>query len=165
MILEKIILNITPALTWFLFVLIFIVTGIIIFYILYKRSKEPEEWKHINIYSNNFDKNTLKKLTESIRYQTVEYDYEASLGELIQMMFFKKIESNKGVSVEELYEVKNSNPQTLRSIINDDRIYNWIIKLDTEKSKNSIFNKKKIKDKEEYLKDVNLILDRMEAWA
>jgi hypothetical protein len=165
MILETVILNISPALTWSLFVLIFTFFGLFVSYILYKRSKEPIEWKHNNSSSIKDDKNILKKFAESIRYQTLEYDYDTSLEEIIQTMFFKKIESVKGISAEELSEVKETNPEALRNLIKDDKIYYWILKSERNKVKTSFFNKKKINERDGYLEDIKLIIDRMEAWA
>ena len=165
MIIETVILSISPALTWFLFVLIFTLLGIFVCYMLYKRSKDPDEWKHKNISSEGDDKSILKKFAESIRYQTIEYDYNTSLEEIIQTMFFKKIESAKGISAEELFEVKEKNPEALQGIIRDDLIYNWILESEINKVKTGFFNKKKINDKEEYLRDIKLIIDRMEAWV
>lgn len=165
MILENILLSIDPALTWLLFVLIFTIAGFVFFYMLYTHSKDPEEWRHKNISSENKDKNILKKFAKSIRHQTINYDYDTSLEEIIQMMFFKKIEANKGISAEELCEVKDTNPEALKNIIRDDTIYSWILKSEQDKAKNSFFSKKKINDKEEYLKNIKSIIDRMEAWA
>jgi len=164
MITENIMISISPALNWILFIIVFGTIGGFIFYFLYKHSKDPEEWRHKSIYSEKDDESTLKKFADSIRYRTIEYDYDTSLEEVVQMMFFKKIEAVKGVSAEELFEVKEKNPEALQSIIRDDLIYNWILKSEGKKIKNSFFSKKSITDKEEYLKEINLILDRMEAW-
>ena len=165
MILENIIMAINPVFLWFIFVIFFITLGLVLFYLLYRKSKDPEEWIHRDISSQNQDKSTLKKFAESIRYQTMEYDYNTSLEEIIQMMFFKKIETSKGVSADELYEIKNTNPQMLQSIIRDEEIYEWIIKSEYKNIKNSFFSRKKMSDEGEYIKEINRIIDKMEAWV
>ncbi len=165
MISEHIMISINPALKWSIFVIIFIIAGFALFHLIFKNSKNPKDWKHRNIYSKNHEKANLKKFADSIRFQTLEYDYNTSLEEVIQMIFFKKIEYNKGLSVEELYEIKNKNPEALRNIIADDDIYNWILNSEKEKDKNSFFWKKKTKEEGEYLKKINMVIDKMEAWV
>ena len=63
-------------------------------------------------------------------------------------------------------ELKNSNPDRLIQIIQDKDIVNWIINNEKiKRQKSGWFGKKTRSDKEEYLKSINLILDKMEVWG
>ena len=82
----------------------------------------------------------------------------------MQSIFFEKFRSIRGVSPEELMDLKTKDRTRLHQIIGDDEITDWILGI-KKKKEGFLVKREKIGRKEKYLMDINSILDKMEAWG
>jgi len=157
--------EIGPAL-WFLFIIALSIFGLISIILLFMRSKQPEEWEHKPLTDENYTSGSLTNLAESIRTMPVDYSDNSSLKTHIEMMFYEKIRNIYGFSIGELVEMKNTNPEKLKALINDYEITDWVLNFQN-KGKNSnqgFFDKNKVSKKEIFLQELNQIINKMEGW-
>ena len=154
------------SLIWNVLLLLFIVGGIIGALILYLYSKKPEDWKHESKIDGQYYSGRLKGLAESIKINPVDESSDAPIKKLIQTIFFEKFRSIRGVSPEELMDLKTKDRVRLRQIIGDEEIADWILDVKKKKENKKYFlQRDKIGKKEKHLMNINSILDKMEAWG
>jgi len=154
------------SLIWNVFLLLFIVGGSIGAVILYLYSKKPEDWKHESKIDGGYNTGKLKSLAESIKINPIDGSSIAPVKRLIQTIFFEKFRSIRGVSPEELMDLKTKDKVRLRQIIGDEEIADWILDVKQKKeNREYFFKREKIGKKERYLMDINSVLDKMEAWG
>jgi len=154
------------SLIWNVFLLLFIVGGSLGAVILYLYSKKPEDWKHESKIDGGYNTGRLKRLADSIKINPIDESSIAPVKRLIQTIFFEKFRSIRGVSPEELMDLKTKDKVRLRQIIGDDEIADWILDVKQKKENREYFLKReKIGKKERYLMDINSVLDKMEAWG
>jgi len=145
---------------WNILLLLFIVGGIIGASLLYLVSRKPEDWKHESKTEGQYNFGHLKKLAESIKSSSVDEISDISVKKHIQNIFFEKLYCIRGISPEILMDLKTKDEVGLIQIIEDEEISDWI--LDVKKKKDK---KDKTSKKAKYLRDINKILDKMEAWG
>ena len=138
----------------------FILSGIAIIF-LFKYSKKPKKWIHNSFLKESYP-GVLRDLSDSIRSDKKLKQYKSSIDETILMMFFKKIEETKDIPTDKIIEMKKKDPHKLYEIIKDKDIINWMEKIEHKQEvKQSRFGKTK---KQKYLKEINMILNKMEEW-
>ena len=154
------------SIMWNVFLFLFIIGGIIATIIIYQYSKKPEDWKHKSKIDGQYLSGRLKGLAESIKINPIDESSNAQVKRLIQTIFFEKFRSVRGVSPEELMDLKTKDKVRLRQIIGDEDIADWILDVKQKKENKDFFLKReKIGKKERYLMDINSVLDKMEAWG
>jgi hypothetical protein len=134
-------------------------------FFLFKYSKKPKKWSHRSLIKEGLYNGVLRDLSESVKSDKKLNEYKSSIDQTILMMFFKKIEDEKDVSYNELVDMKKKNSSKLYEIIGDNDIINWMRSLEQDKEKTDKFGKIKRINKQKYLKEINTILDKMEAWG
>jgi len=150
---------------WILIIIFCLILISFIIYLFYNSSKNPVNWSNLSFKNDEYNNSIFEDLSKNIRSDKKLKQYNQSIKELMQMMFFHKIESYKKISTEELMELKKNNPKKLYEIIKDDELYNWILNI--QESKKGLEKKKKILNninKQKYLKEINGILNKMEVW-
>lgn len=153
---------------WNFFLFIFIIGSIAAIFVLLSYSKKPEDWQHKSAIREYYASGRLKDLGESIKLTPVDYSDDAPLRKLIRTMFYEKIRSVYGLSAEEIQGLNVKNKKKLEEIIQDKEIVDWILNVKKKEDKSwlhGIFNKSGISGKEQYLMDINSILEKMEAWG
>ena len=148
-ILLLIFLFIHPVFTWTFFIVFFTVTVIIITILFYRKIKKPDKFVHKSYSDNDTFPGLLNDLSKNLKDDKNLREYKS----LITMMFFEKINEKEKISIDELVNLKKNNSKELFQIIGDEEIYNFI----------QNFNGNKL-NKQKYLKEINQILDKMEAW-
>lgn len=139
--------------TWISLIVFCIIFTTISIFFVYKFTKKPEKLVHKpDANKNKFD-GILKDLSENLRNDKKLKQYDSSIKNTIIMMFFHKIEEKKEIKTDKLVEMKKNNSQELFKIIGDKDIFNFI----------QNFDEKKL-NKQKYLKEISMILDKMEAW-
>jgi len=155
-------MNITAILIWISLIISCIVLSVVAIILLIKNSEKPKKWIHKPFSKNRSYPGILRDLSDSIRSEKKLYQYSSSINETLLMMFFKKIEDQKDIPANKLIEMKKKDPNKLYEIIKDEDIINWMEKIENKnQDKSGRFGKIK---KQKYLKELSLILDKMEAW-
>jgi hypothetical protein len=152
------------SIIWRTFILFFIVGAIIISLILYLYSKKPDDWKHESKIDGGYCPGRLKDLAESIKINPNDQTSDVSAKKLIQDIFFEKFRTLRGVSIDELMDLKTKDRVRLRQIVGDEEIADWILNI-KKKKVNSLLKRNKIGKKEKYLMEINSVLDKMGAWG
>lgn len=153
---ENLMINIiflTNVFIWIFFIILF--TMAIIFFTIfsYRYSDEPKKFGSISNLDNETSSSILKDLSENLRNEKKLKKYKSSIKDTIIMMFFQRIEDKKKLSKEKLVKLKKTNSKELYDIINNEEIYDFIQNFD-EKNMN----------KDNFQKEINIILDKMERW-
>jgi hypothetical protein len=153
---------------WISILLIAIIVGILVFIFFYKYSKNPDEWGNKTLLDEGY-LGELKDFTESLKSGLYEYKYNTTLEQTLQLMFFKKVEANKGIPLDQLIDIRNRSPHQLYQIIQNDEIVNWIytsLKFGKDRIKKpNWFTKYDPLKIEKYLNEIDYILNKMEAWG
>lgn len=138
---------------WTSFVIFCIAATVIVTLILYKFSNKPEEYDHASNLKEKQIPGLMRDLSTNLRDEKKLKKYRSSIKNTIIVMFLQKIQDKEKLSKEKLIEMKNNNPQEFYQMIGDKDINNFIQNFDENKI-----------NKEKYLKEINMILDKMEAW-
>ncbi len=147
---------------WISLIISCIILSVIAIILLFKNTKKPKKWIHEPFSKNKSFPGVLRDLSDSIRSEKKLYQYSSSIDKTLLMMFFKKIEDKKDISIDKLLEMKKEDPNKLYEVIKDEYIINWMENLENKnQDKSGRFGKIK---KQKYLKELSLILDKMEAW-
>ncbi len=141
------------VLVWTSFVIFCIAATAIFTLLLYKLSNKPEEFDHRSSLKEKQIPGLLKDLSTNLRDEKKLKKYRSSIKNTIIVMFLQKIEEKEKLSREKIIDMKNNKPREFYQIIGDKEIYNFILNFDENKV-----------NKEKYLKEINMILDKMEAW-
>jgi hypothetical protein len=158
--------SLTP-LVWNLLLVLFLIAGSIIGVVLLKISKKQEDWKHEPELKETYHAGRLKNLAESIKQTPTYQQDENALKKLIEKIFFEKIQSILGFSIQEMIEMKKKDQQRLRKIIHDEQLADWVLNVKRKtfsKEKSGLFHRQ-IKKNEQYLMELTGILEKMEAWG
>ena len=155
-----------PA-AWGLFLFIFIICSIGALIITLNFSKKAEDWQHKSAVGDYYASGRFKDLAESIRLTPIDFHSTSPLKNLIETAFYERIRSTRGLSDKEIQEIFSKNKNVMDEIIQDKEIVDWILNIRKKEEKwiSRIFNKSKISKKEQYLMDINSILDKMEVWG
>ena len=100
----------------------------------------------------------------SIRSGSLDYSEYSPVKAHVEMMFFEKIRTRHGISVEELVKMKNNNPEKLRALINDNKIADWMLNIREKKQDQKKINKGRNK-KKIFLMELSSIIDKMDVWG
>jgi len=149
-----------PVLIWMFLIVAFIIFILIATILLFKYSKKPKNWTHSSLTEDSYT-GILRDLSDSIKSEKKLSQFCSSIDETLMMMFFKKIENLKDVPYDRLIDMRKNNSHQLYEIIKDGDIINWIEKIEKEEKTDKI---KRI-NKQKYLKEIKIILDKMEAWG
>ena len=155
-------------LVWYFFLFFLLIIGIVAGVLIFYYSKNPKDWEHIPTIDDYFAPGKLQYFAESMKMMPVDYSDTSSMKEYIQIIFFEKIRASHGISVRELFKLKEQNPNKLSEIIKDKEIIDFIYNFEKKEEKIGLFNyfkKDKINLREKYFKDINLILEKMEVWG
>ena len=153
---------------WYFLLVLLIIGGIILGALLLVFSNKPFNWEHIPISNNNFPVGKLINFADSIKNDSLDINQYSSLKNQIDNLFFEKISTVNGLSINEIIEIKQKNPEKLKKIVRDNDINNWIFSPEIFREKTGIFNYfKKNKDqiRQKNLLKINVIIDKMEAWG
>jgi len=156
------------SLVWYFFMIFLIIVGIIAGVLIFIYSKKPDEWEHKPIIDEYFAPGKLQYLVESIKAMPIDYSDESPMKEYIQIIFFEKIRSSHGISVRELFNMKEKNPRKLANIIKDKEIVDFILNFKKKEEKTgfeNLFKKDKIDLRKKYFGDLKIVLDKMEVWG
>ena len=145
-------------LIWTFLMISVVVVTVLVFVLLYKFSKNPENWAKKPSEDIDIKPGMMKDLSSSIKSDKKLNEYSSSIRNALMMMFFQKVEAVKDISTNEMVDIKNNNSSQLYTIIQDADIVNWILNLD-DNSKTKKINK------QNYLNEINLVLEKMEAWG
>jgi hypothetical protein len=151
---------------WVFFLFIFMIGCIVALIILISHSKKPEDWQHKSVTGEYYASGRFKDLAESIKLITPDYIDNSHLKKLIITTFYEKIQSTRGLSVDDFKELNKKNKKKLEEIIQDRDIINWILNVSTKKE-NWLTNilKSKPSKRDQFFVDINIVLDKMEAWG
>lgn len=153
---------------WYFFLLFFIIIGIISVVLIFLYSKIPEEWEHNPTIDKYYEPGKLRYLANSVKLMPVDYSDTSSMKEYIQILFFEKIRALYGIPARELMSLKRKNPEKLHEIIKDKEIVDFILNFENKEEKRKFgdgFKQNRSDRRKKYFKDINLILDKMEAWG
>lgn len=138
---------------WYIFIIFCILITIVLTTFLYRHSKKPEKLDHKSYLNKKNKPGILKDLSENIKNEKKLKQYRSSIKNTIVMMFYQKIGDKEQLTKEKILKIKGNDPEKFYQLINDKDIYNFIQNFDENKI-----------NKEKYLKEINVILDKMEAW-
>ena len=152
--------------TWIFFIVILIISGLIIAALLFSFSDKPADWEHLPLTDDFFSGGRLNNIAKTIKYSSEQGEYWPIKNQ-IETLFFEKVQATRGITHEEINDLKNRDPNKLRSIIKDKEISDWIFNVE-QKEKKRFFDFLRINKEEEKQKNlskINLILDKMEMWG
>ena len=130
-------------------------------------SSKPNDWEHIPLIEEPFPGGRLKGVANTIDYSSNENEY-SPLKNQIEALFFEKVRATRGLSIEEIFEMRNKDPNRLKGLIRDKEISDWIFNVKQKEEKKGFFDflrSDKEEKKQKYLSEINSILDKMEVWG
>lgn len=153
---------------WYFFLVLLIIGGIIVGALLIVFSKKPDDWEHVPMTDEFFPGGRLNYFADSIKSATPDYSDYSPLKTHIEMLFFEKVRATRGLSPEEIFEMRSKDPNRLRDIIKDKDITDWIFNFKQKEKKKGFFDffrSDKNEKRQEFLSEMNSILDKMEVWG
>ncbi len=156
------------SLLWYLFILIFIIICFVLIFLIYIFSNKPDDWEHFSILEEESGTGKLGYIADSVKIMQPDYTDAAPLRNHIQMLFFEKMNTIHNLSINEIHDMKQKNPKKLAQLIKDPYITDFILNFEKYDIKQGFwdrFEKKQTYYKNKYLKDLNKVLDKMEAWG
>ncbi len=152
-------------LLWNFLILALVVIGLVGGLFIFINSKNPENWEHKPVENEFTGFNKLDNLSILVDSSIGKDNFDqTNLKNVIEMMFFEKIKSIHGFSVEQLMDMKYYEPDKLTALINDKEISDWIFNKNQEKKNSSFLEKPNIK-RQRNIEKINHILERMEVWG
>jgi len=156
------------SLVWYFFMIFLIVVGIVAGVLIFIYSKKPEDWEHIPIIDEYYAPGKLQYLVDSVKTMPIDYSDVSPMKEYIQIIFFEKIRASHGITVRELFKMKEKNPRKLANIIKDKEIVDFILNFESKEEKvgfGNFFKRDKIDVRKKYFGELNSVLDKMEVWG
>jgi len=152
--------------TWIFFIVILIISGLILGALLLSFSNKPTDWEHLPLTDAIFPGGRLNNIASTINYSSALGEY-LPIKNQIETLFFEKVRANHGMIPEEIYDLKNRDPNKLRNLIQDKEISDWIfnVKQDGKKGFFDFLRINKEEEKQKNLSKINSILDKMEMWG
>jgi len=160
--------SIDDSLVWYFFMIFLIITGIVAGVLIFIYSKKPDEWEHIPIIDKHYVPGKLRYLVDSVKTMPIDYSDASPMKEYVQTIFFEKIRASHGITVGELFNMKEKNPRKLANIINDKEIVDFIFNFQSKEEKvgfGNFFKSDKIDARKKYFGDLKSVLDKMEVWG
>ena len=160
--------NSIDSLLWYFFLVLLVIGGIILGAMLLAFSNKPNDWKHEPISSDFYPGGRLNYFAASIKQGSPDYSEYSPLRNQIQMLFFEKIGAFHGLSSAEVMDMKIKDPNRLRELIQDKELADWIFNFKQKKQKKGFFDfikSDKVLEKQQYISEINSILDKMEVWG
>jgi hypothetical protein len=158
--------NSSSDFSWIFFIVILIVSGLILGALFISFSNKPTDWEHLPLTDEFFSGGRLDNISNSIKNSSDQSDFWPIKNQ-IENLFYEKIRSTRGMTIEEIFEMKNRYPDKLEDIIHDKEISDWIFNVKPEEKKGffDFLRSDKEEKKQKNLSKFNLILDKMEAWG
>jgi len=158
--------NNSSDLTWIFFIVILIISGLILGALLLFFSNNPTDWEHLPLTDDFFSGGKLNNIAKTIKYSSTQGVYWPIKNQ-IETLFFEKLCATRGMTTEQIYDLKNRDPNKLRSIIHNKEISDWIFNVKNEEKKGffNFLTRNKKEERQKNLVKINSILDKMEAWG
>ena len=156
------------SLVWYFFLIFLVIVGTVAGILIFIYSKTPTDWEHKPTIDEYFIPGKLHYLVDSVKMMPIDYSDTSPMKEYIEMIFFEKIRASHGITVRELFNLKEKNPNKLAEIIKDQNIVDFILNFQSKEKKSKFgdfFKRDKIELREKYFMDINLVLERMEVWG
>lgn len=152
--------------SWIFFIVILTISGFILGALLLSFSNKPNEWEHLPLTDEFFSGGRLNNIANSIKYSSDLGEYWPIKNQ-IETLFFEKVRATRGMTSDEIFELRNSDPNRFKTIIQDKGISDWIFNVKQEEKKRffDFFRSNKEEKKQKNLSKINSILDKMEAWG
>lgn len=144
---------------WIASIIAFIIIIIIGLILLTLLSKKPENWEHKPVINNYYSSGQVKSLTDSLKMMNPNYN-NRSLKDFINSIFYEKVRSTYGLTFEQLEDYKIKNRKKLEQMIQNKKISEWIF---NDEKQSSL--KRGIGRKEQFLLEIESIIDKMEMWG
>ncbi len=159
-------INNSSDFTWILFIVILVISGLILGALLLSFSNNPTDWEHLALTDDFFPNGRLNNIAKTIDYSLTQGVYWPIKNQ-IETLFLEKVRATRGMTTEQIYNLKNRDPNKLRSIIQNKEISDWIFDVKKEEKKGffDFLTKNKEEEKQKNLAKINSILDKMEAWG
>ena len=160
--------NSDVSVVWFLFLILFIICGLLAVALLLIYSKRPEEWEHGTLVRSDLGLGKRSDVSLSVKAMPVDYSDESMIKNHIQTLFFEKMKSTHGLNNAEIYELMQRHPEKLREVVNDKDISDFILNFEKKQEERSFWDfleKNEKSRKNRYLKNLEIVLDKMEVWG
>lgn len=152
--------------TWNFFLFLFIIASVFAIIVLLSYSKKPNDWQHKSVVTGYYSSGRLKDLAESIKITSVDYYHDTPIKRFAQNLFFQKVQSVRGLLPEEFEKLTQKDRTTLEVNVQDKEIVDWILNVRQNQAKSSSwFKKGEPSKKDQYLMDLKIMVDKMEAWG
>ena len=149
--------------SWYVFILVLVLGAIAISLLLLMLSKNPKDWRHHSLLSEDKNIGRLKDLAESIKAAPVDYSEYAPVRVLMKRLFLERLRT-RGATDEELQKMLRNDQATMQKFVRDPELCGWLCGEKKEKIRFHLFSRDGGKQKELYLLQLNRMLDKMEDW-
>jgi hypothetical protein len=152
--------------TWIFFIVILIISGLILGALLISFSNNPTDWEHLVLTDDYTQGGRLNNIAKTIEYSSTQGIYWPIKNQ-IETLFLEKVRATRGMTTEQIYNMKNRDPNKLRSIIHNKEISDWIFNVKEEEKKGffDFLTRNKEVERQKNLAKIHSILDKMEAWG
>jgi hypothetical protein len=153
---------------WYLLILIMILGGIAVSLVLIMLSKNPKDWRHVSLVSDEKQKGSLKTLAESIKMLPMSYEGYSPVRGLMQRVFYEKITLVKGLSDEDQKKLYRNDTDTLKKYVNDQELLQWLRHQYPQSGQQGVLNffkTERVGKKHQYQMELKKILEKMEKWG
>ena len=160
--------NSMESFLWWFFIVLLIIGGIVVGAMLLIFSRKPDDWEHIPMLDESYTGGRLNYFSNSIKLAPTDHNVQSPIKNHIQMLFFEKVRAVRGMSADEVIEMKTKDQKKFRKLIQNDEIADWILNVKSKEEKKGFFDflkTNKEEKKQKYVTKINTILDKMEAWG
>ena len=149
---------------WNLVLFLFVLVGVILTILIFIFSRKIKEFKHEPVIKDYNNPGRLTYLASSLRTMPVTSKSDTQIKQYLEGLFFDKIQQRHSLTSDEIKRLYKKDPSVLEKYVKDKEIIYWILNKTKIKSKKSYF-KKDLGKREQYMKEIKYMIDKMETWG
>jgi hypothetical protein len=152
---------------WYLFLLIMMLAAIAVCLIILMLSKDPKDWRHHSLLSDDTQKSNLQTLAESIKMLPLSTEGYAPVHGLLKRLFYDKICTMNRLSEQDIKRLYQNDASLLHKYVPDVELVNWLLykkQGNQNRGGGSLFGKDK-RDKQNQQQELIRIVEKMEKWG